>query len=353
MLNLQDREWGGFLVSELFTLVTGKGRGLNHLEITGNGVSYLGATNRNNGVLCMVKKDFRLIQPGNCIAFVMNGEGSIGYSVYKAEPFIATSDITLGYRRNLNKYIGIFISTVADTVRGKYSFNYKRSSTRLARETLHLPVAEAGVPDWDFMEQYIREREQLLLNEYREHVEHMFQGSEVITPLTAKEWGEFAVEDLFSIAIGQTIDGNKVNLTKGKTPYITRKENNNGLSGFIDYDTTLLNSSYPVITIGNETASPYVQVFPFFTGTKVNILTPKKQVSSNTLIFVAQSLRMHRTKYSYSFTINSTRLRKQLVLLPVTADGSPDWDYMEQYVAVAYAKQLQAYLEFKKILTSD
>ena len=48
-----------------------------------------------------------------------------------------------------------------------------------------------------------------------------------------------------------------------------------GLDGFIDNDTELLNTSYFIVTIGNETAEPFVQDFPFYTGTKVNILTPK------------------------------------------------------------------------------
>ena len=36
----------------------------------------------------------------------------------------------------------------------------------------------------------------------------------------------------------------------------------------------MLTDEYPVITIGNETAQAFVQVYPFFTGTKVNILAP-------------------------------------------------------------------------------
>ncbi len=104
-----------------------------------------------------------MVQKGNCIAFIRNGEGSMGYSVYKAEDFIATSDMTLGYNENLNKYIGTFITTVADRIRGKYNFGYKRSATRLAKEVLTLPVDENGNPYWEYMENYMRriENEQI------------------------------------------------------------------------------------------------------------------------------------------------------------------------------------------------
>ncbi|UYZ68393.1 restriction endonuclease subunit S [Moraxella bovis] len=118
--------------------------------------------------------------------------------------------------------------------------------------------------------------------------------------LTDREWGEFFIGDIFSIKIGKSIDGNKVDRVNGQFAYITRKENTNGLDGLIDYDISYLNEDFPVITIGNETAEPFVQEFPFFTGTKVNILKPKEQLNRYVLFFICSSLKMHKTKYSYS-----------------------------------------------------
>ena len=131
----------------------------------------------------------------------------------------------------------------------------------------------------------------------------------------------------------------------GKTPYITRKESNNGLDGFIDYDERYINVRYPVVTIGNETAEPFVQTFPFYTGTKVNILMPKLPQSWQTLLFIAQSLKMHKGKYSYAFTINSTRLKKQVIQLPVEESGRPDYAFMERYMRHIEKRLIQAYVE--------
>lgn len=114
-------------------------------------------TNRNNGVMDFVAPVPEKIQSGNCIAFIRNGEGSMGYSVYKSEDFIATADITVGYSTHINKYTGLFITTVADKVRGKYNFNYKRSDARLRKEMLQLPLDENNTPDWGYMEQYVKQ----------------------------------------------------------------------------------------------------------------------------------------------------------------------------------------------------
>lgn len=169
-LPLNKKIWQPFFISDLFRLETGKSKGLNHFEEDASGISYLGATNRNNAVLTFVRPVENLIQRGNCIAFIRNGEGSVGYSVYKREDFIATSDITCGYADFLNEFIGMFITTVADKVRGKYNFNYKRSDTRLKREKLMLPINDSGAPDFEYMEAFIKN---IVAEKYRRYLEYI------------------------------------------------------------------------------------------------------------------------------------------------------------------------------------
>ncbi|MDW8848870.1 restriction endonuclease subunit S [Flavobacterium sp. MMLR14_040] len=145
-------------------------------------------------------------------------------------------------------------------------------------------------------------------------------------------WGKFVINELFVVKIGKSIDGNKVNKNGGEVAYITRKESANGLDGFIDFDNAYLNNEGPVITIGNETAEPFVQNYPFFTGTKVNILISKHNVSKEVLLFISQCLKLHKSKYSYSYTINSTRLKRQIIQLPINSKNEPDYSFMEEYI---------------------
>ena len=168
--------------------------------------------------------------------------------------------------------------------------------------------------------------------------------------LTDREWKKFKIGDLFSTRIGKSLDGNKVNRV-GQVAYITRKESDNGLDGFIDEDDSMLTDVYPVITIGNETAQPFVQVYPFFTGTKVNILIPKESIARDlyTLQFIAVSLAQHKGKYSYSYAINACRLREQVVLLPVQSDGTPDWEFMSAFMKKVEQDTLSGALHYFKL----
>ena len=167
---LNQKECGEFEIGKLFKLFSGKSKGLNHLQKSSFGINYLGATNSNNGVLAFVSPEGneKMIQKGNSIAFIRNGEGSMGFSIYKTEDFIATSDISVGYSEHLNREIGLFITTIADKIRGKYNFGYKRSDTRLKKEKLQLPINEKGQPDYDYMENYIKKLEYEKLTGYIE-----------------------------------------------------------------------------------------------------------------------------------------------------------------------------------------
>lgn len=156
LIPLADKHWKSFFIGEIFDyFVPGKSKGLNHLtEDVVSGKSYIGATNRNNGVLSFVQEDKKLMQKGNAIGFIKNGNGSAGYAIYKYESFISTSDVIFAYANWLNKYIGLFIITCSDMSQEKYSHGYKWTKERLLKSGIMLPVNEYGIPDYEYMEKY-------------------------------------------------------------------------------------------------------------------------------------------------------------------------------------------------------
>lgn len=171
LLGLDEVEWRNFYVEDLFEFRKKQTKGLNHLEeVKNGGVNYLGATNRNNGVMAYVNSNETMEYEGNCIAFIRNGEGSMGYSVYKKETFIATQDISVGYNENLDEYVGQFITTIADKVRGKYNFGYKRNLQRLKKEILQLPIDENGNPNYEYMRIFMQQLEKENLSKILEYI---------------------------------------------------------------------------------------------------------------------------------------------------------------------------------------
>ncbi|WP_315308556.1 hypothetical protein [Pseudoramibacter alactolyticus] len=174
---LGEKKWKPIPIVSLFKeLKPGKGHGLNHLTKINDGISYIGATNRDNGVLCFIQEDEmsrNMKQPGNCIGFIKNGDGSAGYAIYKAEPFVSTSDVIYGYANWLNRYTGLFFVAAQDLIEHKYSHGYKRNQQHLRGDKVMLPVTDAGKPDYEYMEQYAKN---MMLHKYEQYLAFIESG---------------------------------------------------------------------------------------------------------------------------------------------------------------------------------
>lgn len=154
-IGLNDRKWDWFKVSDLFqTFERGKVHSQYSLP-SGNEYFYVGAKKDSNGVMTRCEYDENLVSKGNCVVFICNGEGSVGFSNYMDRDFMASGDLLLGYGEHINRYTGLFLSTILDKERPKYSFGRKYG--KYVKETkILLPTANDGLPDWQFMEDYIK-----------------------------------------------------------------------------------------------------------------------------------------------------------------------------------------------------
>lgn len=346
-MDLNSREWGEFFLKDVFSEIQ-RGKRLKKYDHLVGKIPYVSSTALNNGIDGFIGNKEKVRIYSDCLTIA--NSGSVGATFYQSCAFVASDHVTKLQNKKFNKYIYLFISLVSKRLSEKYSFNREINDKRIQREKIILPITPYNEPDYAFMEQYMRVKEQDKLEQYNKYIQKRLKECKdykEVKSLKEKEWGEFFIENLFDTKIGKSIDGNKINKLTGRIAYITRKESNNGLDGFISFDKKLLNFEYPVITIGNETAEPFVQSYPFFTGTKVNILKPKEKISRYSLLFIAESIKKHKGKYSYSFTINSTRLKRQKILLPINTKNEPDYEYMENYIKKIEFEKLNQYLQMK------
>jgi hypothetical protein len=71
-------------------------------------------------------------------------------------------------RRSRQPPVYLFLKTTIVQQKAKYAYGYKFNEERMNKQSILLPVDEQGKPDWAFMEEYIREREENLVEEYRQ-----------------------------------------------------------------------------------------------------------------------------------------------------------------------------------------
>lgn len=117
----------------------------------GTDIEYVGAKKDDNGVMNLVKYNESLVTKGNCIIFICDGQGSVGYANYIDHDFIGSTTLSVGYNSHINEKNGLFIVTVLDLERYRYSFG-RKYKPNLPKAKIKLPAAPTGDPDWEYME---------------------------------------------------------------------------------------------------------------------------------------------------------------------------------------------------------
>lgn len=156
-LKLDIDTWKYFRVEDIFPCIE-KCKCSNATEFleNGNDIAYIGAKKNENGVMKYVKYEESLVTKGNCIVFIGDGQGSVGYCTYQPNDFIGSTTLLAGYNKYLNVYVAQFLITVLDLERYRYSFGRKYKKDVIKSSRIKLPATQNGEPDWKFMENYIK-----------------------------------------------------------------------------------------------------------------------------------------------------------------------------------------------------
>lgn len=157
--HLNFKKWREYYIKDIFDeIVPTKGTTTDELE-EGVDVPYIAAKKDTNGFvhMCALQGNEDFVSKGNCIVFIQLGQGSAGYTTYQEDSFIGMYGKTAcGYSSKINKYSGLFLVTVLDLERPKFSFGRSWTGNRLKNTKIRLPAKDDGEPDWAFMENYIQ-----------------------------------------------------------------------------------------------------------------------------------------------------------------------------------------------------
>lgn len=323
-MNLDLDKWGSFRISVLFPILQ-NGKANQGMLSDGTECFYVGAKKNDNGVMLHCAYDEDLIQKGNCIIFICNGQGSVGYANYMDVNFIGTTDIVAGYNENLNQYNGLFIATVLCQERPKYSFG-RKWKTHLKDTVIKLPQTLDGNPDWKYMEQYIKSLNHKPLT--------TMNKSENVLQLDIENWKEFKVGDFFDIHPTKFIEGVSAgDCVSYGVPLVVNSAENNGIAGLCDM---LPTEEGNIVTFSDTTDGNtfFYQPKPFIGFAHVQGMYPKTRKWSKEELLFLSTIMMFDSKGKYSY---GRKMRRDIILeikikLPVDKTGNPDWQFMKNYI---------------------
>ena len=178
MLNLKDKSWDVFHFNDIFCIK--KGFYNKKPPCFDDGIiPFIGASDSNNGftgftTYASIEANSKIgygknepieqkIYNGNAICVTNNG--SVGYAYYQQHAFTCTHDVNPLYlkKTKLNRYIALFLISCIEKQRVCFTYARKWRPKRMVKSRLMLPVTAHGTPDWAFMEEYMRQKEQQIL----------------------------------------------------------------------------------------------------------------------------------------------------------------------------------------------
>ena len=174
---LDVEKWKEFHVGKLFNINRGKTLSSeNKEEFIGDDYSCINGGSVSNGELCKMSKELQeigfILQEVPSLS--LSRVGNAGLTFLQTEPYyIADNAFSLVLNKQKNKFVYLFLSTCLNSEVFKYSYGRTISSEKYMLTAIKLPVQhnadgtifiddkhtyseEGYVPDWQFMEDYIK-----------------------------------------------------------------------------------------------------------------------------------------------------------------------------------------------------
>lgn len=378
-----------FLLSSLFDIETTKGFDKNKLNFTPDGkCDFIGRTTLNWGVQGTLnelktkpnpKNVFSLIQVGETSALWREREWYASQNLFILKPkYKGVIDNFLYFQGCINKQM-----TVYGKDYGSYPTLKKLNDTVISLPTLtnpdnspvidpeHKYHPEGYIPDWEYMQDYIKELEQDYIRELERHnvkeleqyliaaglndYELTDEDREVLEKINER-LKNFRVGDLFDIhpTNAYKMNNEALKKVKGNNIILSNSSINNGVGGYCGRDNTEKGNiiTFSDTTTGSDTM--FYQSKDFIGYPHVQGMYPYDKEhwkEKQCLYFISAMRKAAGTGWSYStkFTRKLVTEMKPLIPIKLSADNSPiidpahqyhpegyvpDWEYMEKYIKV-------------------
>lgn len=372
IMNLTDREWKSFLFPRIFTIKGGFYNKKPVEDINGT-IPFIGATDSNNGITQFNTREnidrtsktgdnnnadiSMKIYDGNCI--VVTNNGSVGYAYYQKHPFTCSHDVNPLYLNDveLTEELACFLISAIEKQRVCFAYVRKWRPMRMKKSKILLPVDENGNPDYGFMTNYVHEMRKNKIDEYADYCQkklNIIGDVCSVNELNEVNWKPFYIKEIFvTPKRGKRIVEN--NHISGNTALVSSNGKNNGVTHFIGNTTKvkIYNNCLSVANGGSSAGKTFFHPYRFIASDHVTQCW-NRNLNEYQYLFIATVMsKALMGKYSFSHEISDPRIAKEKIMLPITDDGSPDFDYMDKYCRNLIRRKYQSYLNYRNSINNS
>ena len=344
-MNLNVQNWQPFRIDRLFDIYTGGDLIMGDIEEGEIPIASNSSENNNIAAYTEYIEGRKLFDHTKSISVA--DRGRFWAFIQPKDFYLATRVKCLVCKGgiSLNEYQMSFIVSVLNQESFKFSYG-RNCCAHLPDIEIFLPVQhetdgspvvdssckwsdEGFVPDWKFMEEYIKSLHHKPLKTKNEPAQ--------VKELNISNWKTFRVGDILDC--DSTILSIKDELSEGNIPFVSRTAENNGIDGYVEVERGKITEGN-CITIGAEGIYAFYQSESFATGNKVYQIR-RRNMNRYIGLFLVTVLNLEDYRYSYGRARIMSKLKDEIIKLPVDLAGNPDWQFMEDYIkALPYGDRL-------------
>lgn len=332
-LTLEVKQWGDFLLTEFFTFK--KGNQSNMASLSPGTIPLVSAKKIDNGYKDFVSSNGKQLYQANILTLNNDGDGGAGLSYYQPYTMALDSHVTaLIPRRYMSRHLLIFISRCITNQHERFGNGYPLNERRINKFKFMLPVCDndTSIPDWDFMEAYMKQTEEEILKPTIEKLCKQLIISNIGGGKSLhSNWKAFLFTDVFTeIQRGKRL--RKADHNEGRQPYVSSTSQNNGIDGFIS-NKSGVRVFEDCITIANSgsVGCAFYHSYQFVASDHVTQLK-RKELDRYAYLFIATMVSRLTEKYSFNREINDERIKREHLLLPATEKGEIDFEFMTKFM---------------------
>ena len=340
-LPLTRQRWKPFRIPELFSIRKGNETNMNAM-LEGR-TPLVSARKVNNGYKGFVASMNHNPYPGHCITLNNDGDGGAGLAYYQPHSMYLDSHVTALYPLvDMSKYILLFVARCISLQEKYFGHGHSINGNRLRTFTFMLPVTSSGKPDFAFMDAIMREKERKILERYVACA----RQTEMSALPQCRKWKTFALTDIFEIFPGVRLT--KANMVPGMVPFAGASDSNNGITAFVGNSNTSIDSNALGVNYNGSVVENFYHPYTtLFSDDEKRFRLKYHPGNRYVYLFLKVALLQQKRKYEYGYKFNEARMRRQILLLPATRTGTPDYTFMETFMRCKEAEILGRYAKMR------
>lgn len=346
-MKLTDRKWNKFLVSDICDSII-QSSGDNQAKLLNEGnTPLISAGTTSQGIV-------KFIDHGDGISKIIKGHvvtvDMFGNAYVHLYDFYSVSHgrvCILCFDKSISDEVLFFFALAFEiSSSGKYSYSRMCSLQRLSQQHIMLPITKSGKPDFQFMEDYIKELIKKKKAQYRSYAENMIKSIDEVCDLGSKKWHSFVISDIFEIKPGKRLVA--AASTEGERPFIGALDNNNGVARFVSDDNVSKDKNVLGVNYnGNGMVIGFYHPYECIFSDDVKRFHLKHYPDNEyVLLFMKALILKQKSKFGYLYKFNADRMAHTSIMIPVDDNGNPDYAFMEKYGKMLVARKYKQYLDY-------